>query len=155
MTKIASRGSCLKSPSLAKVSWFSKFGVAMTSGSAKTQNHRSRLAGHALTDQSAHAKNAMVRLGRAKKISCLSSEIFDEIRAGGRIFFLILYTVYVGCLSNPAARCSNQSEKGPDLGRVARATQTGLNLGLHQGPVAWATQPGPDLGLLHPQSAYI
>ena len=26
-------------------------------------------------------------LGRAKKISCLSSEIFDEIRAGGRIFF--------------------------------------------------------------------
>ena len=28
-------------------------------------------------------------LGRVKKISCLSSEIFDEIRAGGRIFFLI------------------------------------------------------------------
>ena len=46
-----------------------------------------------------------------------------------------------------------QSEKGPDLGRVAWATQTGLNLGLHQGPVAWATQPGPDLGLLHPQPA--
>ena len=43
--------------------------------------------------------------GRAKKISCLSSEIFDEIRAGGRIFFNFLYTVYVGCVSNPAARC--------------------------------------------------
>ena len=27
-------------------------------------------------------------LGRVKKISCLSSEIFDEIRAGGRIFIL-------------------------------------------------------------------
>ena len=27
-------------------------------------------------------------------------------------------------------------EKGPDLGRVARATQTGLDLGLDQGWVA-------------------
>ena len=44
-------------------------------------------------------------LGRAKIISCLSSEIFDEIRAGGRIFFYFLYTVYVGCVSNPATRC--------------------------------------------------
>ena len=32
-------------------------------------------------------------LGRVKKISCLSSEIFDEIRAGGRIFFYI----YIVC----------------------------------------------------------
>ena len=31
-------------------------------------------------------------LGRVKKISCLSSEIFDEIRAGGRIF--ILFFIY-------------------------------------------------------------
>ena len=44
-------------------------------------------------------------LGRVKKNSCLSSEIFDEIRAGGRIFFYFLYTVYVGCVNNPAARC--------------------------------------------------
>ena len=29
-----------------------------------------------------------------------------------------------------------QSEKGPDLGRVARATQTGQDLGLDQGRVA-------------------
>ena len=54
-------------------------------------------------------RNAMLcgslTLGRVKKISCLSSEIFDEIRAGGRIFFYFLYTVYVGCVSNPAARC--------------------------------------------------
>ena len=33
-------------------------------------------------------------LGRVKKISCLSSEIFDEIWAGGRIFFLFfMYSV--------------------------------------------------------------
>ena len=33
-------------------------------------------------------------LGRVKKISCLSSEIFDEIRAGGRNFFLFfIYSV--------------------------------------------------------------
>ena len=32
--------------------WFCKFGGATTSASAKTQNHRSRIAGHALTDQS-------------------------------------------------------------------------------------------------------
>ena len=36
------------------MSWFCKFGGATTSGSAKTQNHRSRIAGHALTDQSKH-----------------------------------------------------------------------------------------------------
>ena len=43
----------LKGPSLVKVSWFCKFGGPTTSGSAKTQNHRSRVAGHALiTDQS-------------------------------------------------------------------------------------------------------
>ena len=34
-------------------------------------------------------------LGRVKKISCLSSEIFDEIRAGGRIF--LLFFIYSGC----------------------------------------------------------
>ena len=36
-----------KAPSLVKVSWFSKFDWATASGSAKTQNHRSRIAGHA------------------------------------------------------------------------------------------------------------
>ena len=34
------------------MSWFCKFGGPTTSGSAKTQNHRSRIAGNALTDQS-------------------------------------------------------------------------------------------------------
>ena len=35
------------------------------------------------------------KLGRVKKISCLSYEIFDEIRAGGRIF--ILFFIYSVC----------------------------------------------------------
>ena len=33
------------------MSWFCKFGGPTTSGSANSQNHRSRVAGHALTDQ--------------------------------------------------------------------------------------------------------
>ena len=74
--------------------------------------------------------------------------------------YSVLVIVMTCCIHSEARICSTrhkfqwsfqQSEKGPDLGRVARATQTGL--GLHQGPVAWATQPGPDLGLLHPQPA--
>ena len=35
------------------MSWFCKFGGPATTGSAKTPNHRSRFAGHALSDQSA------------------------------------------------------------------------------------------------------
>ena len=38
---------------LSRWAWFCKFGGPTTSGSAKTQNHRSRVAGHALTDQRA------------------------------------------------------------------------------------------------------
>ena len=43
----------------------------------------------------------------SKKISCLSSEIFDEIRAGGRIFiFFFIYSVQLWAVwANPAARC--------------------------------------------------
>ena len=43
----------LKAPSLVKVSAFCKFCGPTASGSAKTQNHRSRVAAHALTDQNA------------------------------------------------------------------------------------------------------